>query len=223
MGGSRRRGLVRTLLPGAAIVVLMGSLFSYHREAARLAERALALEERAEARALRSRLLGTRVEGLELEPLRAAGAEVRGGGDALRVLWLVDPRSCVSCLDDLSAWRATARRPGVRAFVVLTGIPRAEALRVARSGLPDAGPVLWDPGAAGMAALSRSEPAPPFLLLVLGADGQVLAAEVGDRRSGCGPDLLENASALVQALSRPNGSGEAVPPAAVSSSSNADR
>ena len=222
-GQSPRRGLVRALLPGAAILVLMGSLYSYHRESTRLSEQAQSLQEQAEARNLRSRLLGTRVEGLELERLREEGAAGRRERATYHVLWFVDPRSCVRCLDDLSGWRAMAGRSGVWASLVLTGVPRSEGRRIVRNGLPGVGTVLWDPGGSGLGMLSRDETPPPFMLLVLGDEGRVLTAEVGDRRRGCRPDLIENVATLVQALSEPNGSERAVPAAPVWSASNVDR
>lgn len=223
MDDAPRRGLLRALLPGAAIIVLLGSLYSYHRESTRLGEQARALQEQAEARDLRSRLVGTRVQGLEFEPLREEGAAGRREREAYQVLWFVDPRSCVGCLDDLAGWRAMAGRPGVRASLVLTGVPRTEGRRIVRHGLPGAGTVLWDPGGSGLATLSRDETLPPYLLLVLGSDGRVLTAEVGDRRRGCRPDLIENVATLVQALLEPGGSGHPVPAAPVWSASNADR
>lgn len=190
---------LRSLLPIVAILLLLGGLYSYHQEASRLGEHARSLETEAEARVLRSRLLGRFVDGLEFAVLRD-GERLKGEGAEVRVLWIVNPRTCIGCLMDLSELRKLARRPRVAASLVLTGVTRATAEDVTERAVDHSGRVLWDRDGAQLAALSGDVTPPPYLLLVFSGNSRVLAAEVGNRKTGCEPDLFENLDRLVSAL-----------------------
>lgn len=192
---------LRSVLPVAAIVVLVACVYSYHQETVRLSDRAQALEARAEAHALRGRLVGQRLGDLKLERVRggdrAIDLESPAGG--LRVLWFVDPRRCVSCLKDPSGWRNLNGKSSVLGTVILTGVDQARAAKVSRAVNLD-GEILRDRGEWSQIAARIGEDPPPYVLLLLGRNGEVLAAEVGDRWTNCEPDVFRRLTALVEAL-----------------------
>lgn len=199
-------GLPPSLLSTAAILLLIGGLYTYHQETHRLSEQAQTLEESAEARALRMRLLGMRLDDRILTALDRSSPARAGGASRLRILWFVNPGTCVSCLDDLSHWRALNDRSAVRATVILTGIDRRRATEV-EGAANFGGEVLWG-GAHGFTDSLIAGDSPPFLLLVVGQGGEVLAAEVGDRRTTCGPNVFRALTHLVEAILEDPGSAD---------------
>lgn len=198
-GGKDRRWLevVRSALPAAAILLLVGALYVYHRQARELSRRANALQEAAEARALRSRLIGKRLPDVSFADLDGRARPVLAGRSRLRVLWIVDPTSCVDCLRDLSGWRALSRHPGLQSSVILLGVDRATARRVRRGVNLGEADVRRDGDGAATRKLAGRRPARALALLV-GPDRRVLAAEVRGPRGGCDWTSLARFIALLE-------------------------
>lgn len=223
ISGWRGRGwleVVGTALPAVAILFLVGALYAYHREARDLSRRASALQQRADARALRSRLIGSELPDASFADLRGEWRPIRVAGVPLQVLWFVDPTSCVDCFGDLSGWRALGRHPGVESSLILVRVDRATARRVRQGVNLGETDVRWDgDGQATLELLGRRPRG--ATALVLGPDRRVLAAEVGGQESRCDWKAFARYAALLEVAddneSATGGTGETSPVHALTS------
>lgn len=196
--------VVRSALPAVAILFLAGALYTYHREARDLSRRAEALQRTAEARVLRSRLIGKELRDASFTDLRGESRPILAGGAPVRVLWFVDPTSCLDCLRDLSGWRALSRAPGVQSSLILMGTDGSMARRVRRGVNLGESDVRWDLDGERTLELVGRRP-PGALALLLGPDRRVLAAEVHGREGSCDWDSFARFVALLEVADEDGG------------------
>lgn len=197
-GSADRLGLVRSALPAIAILVLVACVYTYHQELRRLGHAAASLQQEASAHTIRGRLIGQSVGKLSLTALREDKPVVWENGAGLRVLWFVDPRSCVNCLNDFTSWRKLTRNPEVKNTLVLVGVSRARAARMVRkAGVRST--VWWDEAGSVASNLVGTSP-PPSLIVLLGSDRTVLGAEIGYRRGKCDPEMFTRLAALIETI-----------------------
>lgn len=196
-----RLRVVRSALPAIAILVLLGCIYGYHQEVQRISHAAAALKHDASAHTFRRDLIGQRLGNPSFAALRDDGWEGPDDGTPLLVLWIVDPGTCVNCLSDLTPWRRlTDNNPDVKKAIVLVGVSQAEAMQVMqKAGVR--GDVWWDEEGSGASKFVGASP-PPSLLLLLGPNRMVLAAEVGYQHGSCQREQFGQLNALVERIEK---------------------
>lgn len=158
------------------------ALYAHHAALGRAHDRLARLEPLAQRAETRDALVGTdigdgRVVGIdEGERLPLAPASGR------RLVWLVQPGECASCLDDLSGWRDLREGP-VGTLTVLVGVDRRAAARM-REKVDLPGPVGVDPSGRLAESLGVSDEIASVFLVVDSA-GAVLMSEARHVASSC--------------------------------------
>ena len=181
---STRRTVWRTVVRDGAVlltvVALLGVIFA-HRSALRDRDERLA----GTTDKLLRLVVVDRLVGVQLPPVNVTGSDgssvefgeaVRGGG-----AWVLAPRECTGCLDDVDEWNVAGLVDERRVLLVLTGVSLEEGRRLAAlAGVRI--PFAVDEGSALRRVLGLSLPSTH---LAVAEDRTVVTADAGSESMRC--------------------------------------